>query len=152
MKLRARVDGVSVEVEVDERRFRWLPGPSGGVLLSAYRARPVELQPHPGGWTVRIDEWTLEVQLEPAEAAPTVQEAKVRAPLPGRVARIWVAVGDEVSVGQPLITIEAMKMENIVTAPAGGRVRAVHVAVDERVRKATALVDIGPDARASSAS
>ena len=51
----------------------------------------------------------------------------VRASLPGLVVALGAAEGDEVEEGHPLLTIEAMKMQNEVRAPHGGRV--VHVAV-----------------------
>ncbi len=45
--------------------------------------------------------------------------------MPGLVARIMVAVGDEVQEGQPLATVEAMKMENILKAERRGVVKRV---------------------------
>jgi biotin carboxyl carrier protein len=53
--------------------------------------------------------------------------AEVRAPLPGRVVKLSVKVGDRVAVGAALLTIEAMKMENEIAAPRAGRVTRVLV-------------------------
>lgn len=49
------------------------------------------------------------------------------APLPGRILALWVAVGDEVRAGQPLLVLEAMKMENELAAEAPGLVSEVLV-------------------------
>jgi biotin carboxyl carrier protein len=53
-------------------------------------------------------------------------EQKVSAPMPGRVVRVLVAEGDEVAVGQAVIVVEAMKMENELRSPKAGRVKTVN--------------------------
>jgi biotin carboxyl carrier protein len=53
--------------------------------------------------------------------------AEVRATLPGMVLAVAVKDGDEVRQGDPLVTVEAMKMQNEVRAPRSGRVGAVEV-------------------------
>jgi acetyl/propionyl-CoA carboxylase alpha subunit len=65
-----------------------------------------------------------------AERAATIQSGPVavRATLPGLVVAVVVSVGDEVEEGAPLLTIEAMKMQNEVRAPRAGRVIEVSVA------------------------
>jgi propionyl-CoA carboxylase alpha chain len=55
------------------------------------------------------------------------------APMPGSVVRVGVAVGDEVSQGQPLLWLEAMKMEHTVSAPADGVVIELAVAAGQQV-------------------
>jgi acetyl-CoA/propionyl-CoA carboxylase biotin carboxyl carrier protein len=59
----------------------------------------------------------------------------VVAPMPGAVVAVHVARGDEVAGGQPIATLEAMKMEHVVAAPGPGRVREVVVTVGEQVRR-----------------
>lgn len=54
-------------------------------------------------------------------------EQPVLAPMPGRVVRVLVAVGDEVAVRQGVIVVEAMKMENELRSPKAGRVKEVSV-------------------------
>jgi biotin carboxyl carrier protein len=66
--------------------------------------------------------------------------AEVRASLPGLVVRVSVAVGDEVAAGDPLVTIEAMKMQNELRAPHDGRVTAVEVAPGQAISGGTLLV------------
>jgi 3-methylcrotonyl-CoA carboxylase alpha subunit len=55
------------------------------------------------------------------------------APMPGKVVKVLVVVGQEVAANAPLVVLEAMKMEHTVRAAAAGTVRAVHVAVGDQV-------------------
>lgn len=65
---------------------------------------------------------------------------EVRAEWPGRVAEIHVGAGQEVAAGDPLVTLEAMKMLTPVPAPRSGTVDAVLVAVDAIVEQGSVLV------------
>jgi biotin carboxyl carrier protein len=64
----------------------------------------------------------------------------VKAPMPGRVVRVLVAVGDEVAEQQGVIVIEAMKMQNELKSPKAGRVIRVAVAVGDTVGAGDVLV------------
>jgi acetyl/propionyl-CoA carboxylase alpha subunit len=57
----------------------------------------------------------------------------VKAPMPGRVVRLLVEVGDEVAEGQGVVVIEAMKMQNELKSPKAGRVVRVGAAVGDTV-------------------
>jgi biotin carboxyl carrier protein len=62
----------------------------------------------------------------PSEASASGDQ-RILAPMPGRVVRVLVAAGDEVRARQPLVVVEAMKMENELSAPRAGRVKDVQV-------------------------
>jgi acetyl/propionyl-CoA carboxylase alpha subunit len=64
------------------------------------------------------------------------------APMPGKVLRVFVAAGDTVCAGQSLVVIEAMKMENELTAIGDGVVGAVAVEAGQSVEKGALLVAI----------
>ena len=64
----------------------------------------------------------------------------LKAPLPGVVTEIKVAVGDEVSAGDTLVVLEAMKMANNLEAEKSGKVTAICVKVGESVMEDTPLV------------
>ncbi len=64
----------------------------------------------------------------------------VKAPMPGRVVRVLVSAGEEVSEQQGLVVIEAMKMQNELKSPKAGRVVRVAVAVDDTVGAGEVLV------------
>ncbi|HTH07426.1 MAG TPA: biotin/lipoyl-containing protein, partial [Ilumatobacteraceae bacterium] len=65
------------------------------------------------------------------------------APMPGKVVRLLVAAGDEVVAGQPLLTIEAMKMEHQIVAPHAGVVREVFVAAGQQLDHGQPLLRVG---------
>ena len=70
----------------------------------------------------------------------------VTAPMPGKVLSVLVAAGDTVVVGQPLVILEAMKMETTLGAEIAGRVRAVPAVAGALVAAGDLLVDIEPAA------
>lgn len=63
-------------------------------------------------------------------------------PMPGKVLKVFVAVGDVVTRGQEVLVVEAMKMENTLRAPRDGKVRVVAVQAGDRVTPGTLLVDL----------
>lgn len=71
---------------------------------------------------------------------------QVKAPMPGRVVRVCVAVGEAVQAGAPLAIVEAMKMENELRAVAAGVVRAVHVREGAAVESGALLIELDPPA------
>jgi 3-methylcrotonyl-CoA carboxylase alpha subunit len=73
-------------------------------------------------------------------AAGGAADARLNAPMPGRVAALLVAAGDEVKAGQPLLVLEAMKMEHTLQAADDGVVDAVLVAVGEQIAEGAALL------------
>ena len=67
---------------------------------------------------------------------------RARAPLAGVVTQVAVAPGDTVSAGQPLVCVEAMKMEMWLNAAAAGRVKAVHIKPRDPVAAGAVLVEL----------
>ena len=66
----------------------------------------------------------------------------LKSSMPGRVIKVLVAEGDEVTKGQPVLVLEAMKMENELKAPCDGTVRALHVADGESVESGAKLLEV----------
>ena len=87
----------------------------------------------------------------PAAAAAPAPVAKgeagagtpINAPLPGVVTKVLVAVGQAVKKGETVVVLEAMKMENNITAECDGSVTGVCVAAGDSVMEGTTLVTIG---------
>lgn len=91
----------------------------------------------------------------PAEASPQVEEVQapqptatagadaVPSPMPGTILKVLVAVGDQVAENQPLLILEAMKMENEIVASSAGIVSAIHVSPGQVVNPGDGLITIG---------
>jgi acetyl/propionyl-CoA carboxylase alpha subunit len=71
-------------------------------------------------------------------------DGQIRAPMPGKVTALPVATGDQVAKGQPLITLEAMKMEHALAAPFDGKVEEVAVSLGSQVSEGALLVKLSP--------
>lgn len=71
-------------------------------------------------------------------------EPEVRSPMPGKILEVKVDEGDTVDDGQTLILLEAMKMENALTADGGARVSKIHVAAGELVELGQILIELVP--------
>ena len=70
------------------------------------------------------------------------EKDKVYAPMPGKIAKLLVKVGDKVTEKQPLMIVEAMKMENQVNSPASGIVKAVNSSVGDQVDTVSAVIEL----------
>ncbi len=73
-------------------------------------------------------------------------EDVMRSPMPGRIVRMLVSVGDEVESGQPLVVIEAMKMENELRSKHTGKVVEVFAAAGTAVERGAKLLRLGAKA------
>ncbi|MCH5309415.1 MAG: acetyl-CoA carboxylase biotin carboxyl carrier protein subunit [Prevotella sp.] len=103
--------------------------------------------------TVNGEEYTVEMEKEPEPEKPKpvvrpvvpsrprqVDRNALKAPLPGVITDIKVKEGDEVKEGDTLVVLEAMKMDNNLTAERDGKVTAVCVNVGETVMENDDLV------------
>jgi biotin carboxyl carrier protein len=99
-----------------------------------------------GQWLIQLPAASLVVVVDGrlravrATSAGAAGLQRVTTPMPGRVARVLVAPGDQVEARQGLVVIEAMKMENELTALRAGRVREVTVTVGAAVEAGRLLV------------
>ena len=83
-----------------------------------------------------------DVDVESHRPGATHGESAVVAPMPGTVIRVEVVAGDAIRARQPLVVLEAMKMEIPVHSPFDGTVKAVHVAVGDRVAGGALLAEL----------
>jgi geranyl-CoA carboxylase alpha subunit len=91
------------------------------------------------GDTIAVRDLTLAA---PVSAAASGGDGKVRAAMNGRVVAVLVKLGDKIAVGQPVMTLEAMKMEHVHTAGVTGVVSAIDVAEGEQVTTGKIVVEI----------
>jgi len=118
-------------------------------LLLAGRSHEVELSEDEGAVVVRLGDVERRIELvderrrrlaSPGALGKVSGRSVLKAPMPGKVVKLLVAVGDEVSEGQGLVLIEAMKMENELRSPKAGRVVSIAVAEGRTVEGRAELV------------
>lgn len=110
------------------------------ILISgqSYEARvapAAESQPgQPENWVVTIAEYDFRVRIDDprtrrfaGQAAAHEGPMDVLAPMPGKIVKVLVGPGQEVTQDQGLVVIEAMKMQNELRAPRAGRITQVHI-------------------------
>jgi geranyl-CoA carboxylase alpha subunit len=91
------------------------------------------------GNTIAVRDLTLAA---PESAAATGGDGKVRAAMNGRVVAVLVKPGEQVAPGQPVMTLEAMKMEHVHTAGVAGTVSSIDVAEGEQVTTGRIVLEI----------
>lgn len=152
MKERWEVGATRAELDVtqvgDEVRVR---GPEGERVFRVETSADGERwlveggRRHPlggAGDVVVVDGRSRRVRRAPpgAAAPPPV----VTPPMPAVVTRVLVQLGQEVVVGEALVTVTAMKMELTLRSPRGGVVRAIRAAPGDRVGPGDVLVEVAP--------
>lgn len=142
---RVWVDGV--EQPVDARALR--PG-TWSVLLGG-RSYVVDLDRRRTGIAASIGDSEVLLRVEDAlhkrlaATASTRTAARgesIRAPIAGKVVKVLVALGDQVPAGAAVVVLEAMKMENELTAERGGVVSALHKVAGQAVDTGDLLIEI----------
>jgi biotin carboxyl carrier protein len=127
-------DGESYSLLVDGRSYEVAVEEDGATLR-------VRL----GGRTFRASVRSpLEKVLREVRPAAGPAASVLVAPMPGLVVALRVAPGDAVAAGQALLVMEAMKMQNELSAEVDGVVRAVHAAVGQSVEAGQPLVTLDP--------
>jgi len=71
-----------------------------------------------------------------------VDENNVLSPMPGKIVDLFLAEGDLVNIGEPILSLEAMKMQNEITASCNGVIRKIHVVPGQSVMKDDLLVEV----------
>jgi acetyl/propionyl-CoA carboxylase alpha subunit len=138
--------------------LRWLvahPAFRAGDATTAFLEEHPPLSPPPAPLPDPVWRTPFRLNLPPAERrpAPDADAAEheqahaeasgtIAAPMPGTVVRVLAAPGDRVEAHDPLVVLEAMKMETPLLAPYAGTVAAVHVAEGDRVAGGAVLVEL----------
>ncbi len=159
-EFRFKICGVREETPYDTSKYTMQPNPeleeAGGVKLAENEKEMLLLELFPlvaKNYLTNVKKKAYEAkmaalaaeQTKPADIKVVAQPITgnvVEAPLPGRVIEILVKVGDEVKIGQPVVILEAMKMENSITSNYHGKVKQILVSSGEAVAANAALVEI----------
>jgi biotin carboxyl carrier protein len=167
MKLEADINGTSIPVDIDSDGGVFTL-PSGGGSYSLESMSDGRYLLRIGERLLRIDgvktngssiEFSINGQFVTAnvhdehalmlrsmgfKTASDHVQGQLKAPMPGKIVAVSVTVGDMVDHGQPVVILEAMKMENELKAPVGGRINKVSAVVGSSVEKNELLIEIEP--------
>ena len=124
-----------IRIDEDGARFR-----CGGVDdCVVFHRDSVQLSMQYAGNHFKFVDRTLEA---PPRLEDKSGDGKIRASMNGRVVAVLVAADDQVSTGQPMIVIDAMKMEHVHAAPFAGKVASIHVAVGDQVAARRTIAEV----------
>jgi 3-methylcrotonyl-CoA carboxylase alpha subunit len=143
VRLRFLATGLRVETRAREHALEGERLADGSLLVRldgrSLKARAVREDAH---WHLfcegRYRRLTLKEELRGLDV--DAGAGTMTAPMPGRIAAILVKPEERVTKGQPLLVLEAMKMEHTITAPADGVIREVHYAAGEQVLEGAELI------------
>ena len=131
-KAKVEVNGIAFDVEMQGSQLTEASLPDAPSVLPAAAEAPKAAAQEPA---------------QPAEPAPAAGGAgagtPVKAPLPGVVTKLNVAVGQAVKKGEAVLVLEAMKMENNIAAEQDGTVTGICVKPGDSVLEGTVLLTIG---------
>lgn len=116
-------------------------------------AIPISVRDHGGQQEVHLGRHQMNVNvyredqflLEKMSGSLGGASGTLKASMPGRVVALLKEVGATVEAGEPVLILEAMKMENQVKAPCSGVIREIMIQIDQAVESGATLMEIGDD-------
>jgi len=142
-------NGEIIKIKIGEKEFELQP--LGNNLYSTVingTREQIAVAKHKGVYYIDYNSVLIEVK-EPDEQGYAggggdhgAEKDKIYAPMPGKIVKIMVSEGDEVDVKQPMVVVEAMKMENQVNAKAKGKVKAVNFAEGDQVNTENPIIEL----------
>lgn len=164
MKFEVGVKETNIQVELDEENSAFTSGESSGTFIfkkengrfflrlgtKLYKIDNVEYDGSEitfsinGEWhTVTVkDEQELLLDSLGFKTGNDLAEGSIKAPMPGKILEILVGVGDEVTKGQPVAILEAMKMENELKSPIDGTVTSIDAETGQSLEKNSPILEI----------
>ena len=143
-----KVQGVDYEVEIEEMEGNIAKVSVNGIPFEVELKQPINpakaitrpkvVAPAPAAAAPAAP-----VSRPAAPAAPAGAGSPVKAPLPGTISSINVKVGDKVNVGDTVVVLEAMKMQNNIEAENSGTVTSILVNQGDSVMEGATLITIG---------
>jgi acetyl-CoA/propionyl-CoA carboxylase biotin carboxyl carrier protein len=131
VRVRAALDGDTLVIDYESRSLRFVCCHDGPTLWLGREGRAWSLTERP--------------VLQVAHERHGSTDGSVRSPMPGTVVAVYTTRGAQVVAGQPLLVVEAMKMEHTVVAPLNGVVVDLHVAASQQVAMDQPLAVIAPE-------
>ena len=151
-KYQYKVQGVDYEVEIEEVEGNIAKVNVNGIPFEVELQKPINAAKHPQLSKPKV-EAPKPVAAAPVAAATAAAPAQpaapagagnpVKAPLPGTVTEIKVQAGQQVNVGDVILVLEAMKMQNNIESEYSGTVTSITVKAGESVMEGSVLLTIG---------
>jgi biotin carboxyl carrier protein len=153
-KYQYKVKGVDYEVEIAEVEGNIAKVNVNGIPFELELQRPINAAKHPTMTTPKVSAPTVAPAAAAPAAAPAAPAAPaqptapagagntVKAPLPGTITELKVQVGQTVAVGDTLLVLEAMKMQNNIESEYAGQVTSVVVKPGDTVMEGAVLLTI----------
>ncbi|MBR1506285.1 MAG: biotin/lipoyl-binding protein [Prevotella sp.] len=152
-KYQYKVQGVDYEVEIAEVEGKIAKVNVNGIPFEIEMQKPINAAKHPA---LAATKRTAPVAAAPAAPVQPVEKPRpaapaapaagagnaVKAPLPGTINAINVKVGDTIAVGDVVVVLEAMKMQNNIESEYAGTVTAINVTQGDSVMEGTVLLMI----------
>ena len=147
-KFEYKVQGVDYEVEIEEMEGNIAKVSVNGIPFEVELKQPINpakaiTRPKVVAPVAAAAPAPAPAARPAAPAAPAGAGAAVKAPLPGTISSINVKVGDKVNVGDTVLVLEAMKMQNNIEAENSGTVTSILVNQGDSVMEGATLVTIG---------
>lgn len=151
-KYQYKVKGIDYEVEIAEVEGNIAKVNVNGIPFEVEMQQPINAAKHP---TINVQKPVVAPApvskpasapapaAAPAAPAPSGSGSPIKAPLPGTVTEIKVQIGQQVSVGDTVLVLEAMKMQNNIEAETAGKVTSILVKPGETVMEGAVLLTIG---------
>ncbi|MDV7140041.1 biotin/lipoyl-containing protein [Maribacter sp. TH_r10] len=124
------------------------------VKILSHEGNIIEMEVNGTSYSVKMKEETKKAKTptlvraaskrpaEPLKVNPGSSKTKIVAPIPGVVLSLDVKVGDTIKVGDRLLVLEAMKMENNIASEKAGTVTAVNVSVGQQVLQNEVMIEL----------
>ena len=147
-KFEYKVQGVDYEVEIEEMEGNIAKVSVNGIPFEVELKQPINpakaiTRPKVVAPAPAAADPAAPVARPAAPAAPAGAGSPVKAPLPGTISSINVKVGDKVNVGDTVVVLEAMKMQNNIEAENSGTVTSILVNQGDSVMEGATLITIG---------
>ena len=149
-KYQYKVQGVDYEVEIEEVEGNIAKVNVNGIPFEVELQKPINAAKHPTMARPKVEApkpvaaAPVAAPAAPAQpAAPAGAGAPVKSPLPGTVTEIKVQQGQQVNVGDVVLVLEAMKMQNNIEAEYAGTVTSITVKAGDTVMEGAVLMTIG---------
>jgi pyruvate carboxylase subunit B len=146
-KLNVSRSDISYDVDMirlDDRRYSVIINNRSYVVEAGSEKNAIRLLVDQHEWVIPVLNRQQRIESEILGSAENESgEGEIRAPMPGMILRVEVAPGDTIEVGQPLLVIEAMKMENEIRSKVSGVVKEIHAQPKQAVEKDDLLIKLG---------